>query len=85
MNPLEVVKLTAPMQSTSGRPEIVVALIDGPVLMDHPDLSNCNIRQISGNSNGSCSQANSVACMHGTFVAGILAARAEPRLLYPGC
>ncbi len=75
MNPLDLVQLTPLMQLTSGRVETVIALIDGPVITSHPDLSSTNIREISGKQTGTCAQANSVACMHGTFVAGILSAR----------
>jgi subtilisin family serine protease len=62
------------MELTSGKPEITVGLIDGPVVMTHPDLAGENISAIPGKS-GACSQASSIACMHGTFVAGILSAK----------
>lgn len=75
MNPLDVVKLTALMELTSGRPEIKVGLIDGPVVMNHPDLAGENIREIPGSGGGTCTQSGSVACVHGTFVAGILSAK----------
>lgn len=75
MTPLDLVKLTALMERTSGRPEIMVGLLDGPVAINHPDLARENIREIPGSVNGVCTQANSVACMHGTFVAGILCAK----------
>ncbi|HEX6719210.1 MAG TPA: S8 family serine peptidase [Pyrinomonadaceae bacterium] len=75
MNPLDLVNLTALMELTSGKSEITVGLIDGPVVMNHPDLAGENIRQISGKLAGTCAQASSVACMHGTFVAGILSAK----------
>ncbi len=75
MNPLGLVKLSALMERTSGRPEIVIGLIDGPVATNHPDLADGNIREIPGNITGSCAQASSNACEHGTFVAGILSAR----------
>ncbi len=74
-NPLDMVQLTPLMQLTSGRVETVIALIDGPVITGHPDLSATNIREIPGRLGGTCSRANSIACMHGTFVAGILCAR----------
>src|SRR5437870_7264365 len=38
MNPLDVVALTPLMEYTSGRREIVIGLLDGPVAMTHPDL-----------------------------------------------
>src|SRR5437764_555596 len=77
MNHLDLVKLTALMELTSGRPEIMVGLIDGPVAIDHPDLDHENIREIPGSRHGTCTRANSVACMHGTFVAGILSAKRD--------
>ena len=38
MGPLDLVQLTALMDRTSGRAEISVGLIDGPVLLTHPEL-----------------------------------------------
>ena len=87
MHPLEIVRLTALMQRTSGRAEIVIGLIDGPVAIKHLDLARSNIREISGNSCGSCRQASSAACLHGTFVSGILCARrgAPAPAICPSC
>jgi subtilisin family serine protease len=75
MNALELVKLTPLMERTSGRPEIVIALIDGPVLMDSSDLWSSNVRHLGSGLPATCAQPTSGACMHGTFVAGILSAR----------
>src|SRR5438105_15909758 len=75
MNHLDLVKLTALMERTSGRPEIMLGLLDGPVAIHHPDLQSAHIREIPGSMHGSCTQTNRVACMHGTFVAGILCAK----------
>jgi subtilisin family serine protease len=72
---LDLVKLTPLMQLTSGRPEIVIGLIDGPVARDHPDLVVEHIREIPGKPNSACARIDSAACQHGTFVAGILSAR----------
>jgi hypothetical protein len=36
MDPLDLVKLTALMERTSGSPEVTIGLIDGPVAMNHP-------------------------------------------------
>jgi subtilisin family serine protease len=77
-NPLDLVKLTALMDLTAGRPEITIGLIDGPVNMPHPDIASDNIREIPGKS-GACAQTSSAACMHGTFVAGILSAKRSSR------
>ena len=75
MTPLDLVRLTPLMDRTSGRPEVTIGLIDGPVVMDHPELANQHVREIPGNGNATCTQANSTACLHGTFVAGILSAK----------
>jgi subtilisin family serine protease len=87
MSPLEVTKLTPLMQRTSGRAEIAIGLIDGPVVIDHPDLASNNVREIPGGSSGACTQANSAACQHGTFVAAILSARrgSPAPAICPGC
>ncbi len=75
MDPLELVKLTALMERTSGSPEVKIGLIDGPVVTQHPDLASEHHREIPGNNGATCTQANSTACLHGTFVAGILSAK----------
>ncbi|HJY83767.1 MAG TPA: S8 family serine peptidase, partial [Candidatus Binatia bacterium] len=75
MSPLEMVKLTTLMQRTSGRAEIVIGLIDGPIAINHPYLMSDNIHEIPGSLPGMCLQASSTACQHGTFVAAILSAR----------
>ncbi len=74
MDPLELVKLKALKALSSGRPEIIIGLIDGPVATHHPDLANANIRVTSA-FRGTCTQTNNFACFHGTFVAGILFAK----------
>jgi subtilisin family serine protease len=63
------------MQRTEGRAEIAIALIDGPVALGHPELSGAAVREIPGKLKGTCANSEAVACAHGTFVAGILAAR----------
>jgi subtilisin family serine protease len=75
MEPLDLVKLTALMERTSGSSEVKIGLIDGPVVTQHPDLAGEHLREIPGNNGGTCTQANSTACLHGTFVAGILSAK----------
>lgn len=75
MDPLDLVKLTALMERTSGSPEVKIGLIDGPVATQHPDLAVEYLREIPGNNGATCTQANSTACTHGTFVAGILSAK----------
>jgi subtilisin family serine protease len=45
------------------------------VVINHPELVTENIHEVPGRLRGSCALANSIACIHGTFVAGILSAR----------
>lgn len=85
--PLDLVKLNALMDRSEGLPRIAVGLIDGPVWMLHPDLAVENIRPVSDTAASACSVATSTACSHGTYVAGILAARRSSMApaLCPGC
>jgi hypothetical protein len=75
MNPLDLAGLTALMERTGGRREVVVGLVDGPIAMNHPDLTRDTIREVPGKMSGTCAKTNSAACLHGTFVAGILCAK----------
>ena len=75
MTPLEVIKLTPLMERARGRGEVKIGLIDGPIVLDHPDLAGATIHEIAGKANSACTQTRSTACQHGTFVAGILSAR----------
>ena len=74
MDPLELVKLNLLVNRTSGRAEIVIGLLDGPVALEHPDLVRENIRPVGEAGRAACAQSDSIACQHGTFVAGILCA-----------
>lgn len=87
MGLLDLVRLSPLMSRSEGRRDIAVALIDGPVALDHPDLARSTIRELPANVRGACSRLESVACMHGTFVAGMLVARRESQApaICPGC
>ena len=76
VEPLSLVKLTALMERTTGRPDVKIGVIDGPVLTDHPDLAREHVHAIPG-TNGACRRNDSAACLHGTFVTGILAAKRD--------
>jgi subtilisin family serine protease len=86
MNPLDVVTLTPLMERTSGRREIVIGLLDGPVAVTHPDLVEATLREIPSKGDMSV-PASSAACLHGTFVAGILCAKrgASAPAICPNC
>ncbi len=80
MSPLNLVRVSVSMERTQGRPEIAIALTDGLVALDRPDLAGAAIHafpggELPGKPNGACSLAESVACTHRTFVPGMLSAR----------
>src|SRR5215471_20392104 len=84
---LDLVSLSPLMARTSGRPDISIGLIDGPVVLDHPDLAAENIREVPGKLPAACADASDAACAHGTFIAGILVARraSVAPAICPGC
>jgi subtilisin family serine protease len=86
-SPLDLVKLRPLMEVSRGRADIVIGLIDGPVATDHEDLANTSISEVPGKSGGACTRADSTACVHGTFVAGIMSARrgTNAPAICPGC
>ena len=85
MHPLVLTGLWPLMTVTGGNPAVVIALIDGPVA-DHADLDRRNIRTLRGRSS-LCTDRDSMACRHGTFIAGILNARrgSQAPAICPGC
>lgn len=74
------------MALTRGRADLTVGLLDGPVALEHPDLATGNVRTLHGIP-GACQNPGSAACRHGTFVAGVLAARrgAPAPAIAPDC
>ena len=83
---LDVVNLTALMRITAGTREVAIGLIDGPVTVDHPELTSENIRTILP-IQSVAPGADDAARAHGNFVAGVLSARRESSApaLCPGC
>jgi subtilisin family serine protease len=84
--PLGQVGLDRLMALTSGRPEIVVGLIDGPIALDHPGFDPGRIRLMAA-AGAARLPASPTAASHGTFVAGVLVGRrgeAAPAIC-PGC
>lgn len=74
-NSVGVPGLAALMALSDGRREMMIALVDGPVDIDHPELMSEHIVEVPGRLRGTCARVSDVACAHGTSVAGILAAR----------
>jgi subtilisin family serine protease len=85
--PLGLVNLTALMERTSGRRDIVVAVIDGPVNMVNRELWGENVQFLNSRLDAACRRSDSAACVHGTFVAAILAGRrgSPAPAICPGC
>src|SRR5947207_3900357 len=73
LTPLNLVKLSSLQNATSGSKRIPVGLIDGPVDIGHPSFQGASIQTVSSRSGAACQSQKSPACIHGTFVAGLLA------------
>ena len=86
-DPLDVVKLRSLMDRTSGRAEVKVGVIDGPVIVDHPDLESARIEEWPAAVRAESAPSDRDARVHGTFVTGILAARrgSHAPAICPGC
>ena len=84
---LRLVELAQLMAMTTGHPRVRVGLIDGPVQLNHPGLLDARISVAPHSAIGECAMAGSVACMHGTYVAGVLRARrdSDDPGICPGC
>jgi subtilisin family serine protease len=99
MDPLAVARLAPLMAETEGRSDLAIGLIDGPVASAHPGLADARLHHADGAhcagtaslgtaSLGTASPGTaSLACRHGTFVAGMLVARRDSDTagLCPGC
>jgi subtilisin family serine protease len=87
MTPLDLIQITSLMERTSGSAEVKIGLIDGPAVTEHPDLAGGQLHEIPQNSGATCTQADSAACLHGTFIAGILSARrgSQAPAICPDC
>jgi subtilisin family serine protease len=73
MHPVETVRLDRLMAKTAGSPAVRIGLIDGPVDTGHPGFDFGKVQALRGPLG--CARPDSIACQHGTFVAGILHAR----------
>jgi subtilisin family serine protease len=87
MSPAQSIRLTALMERTSGSPDFHIGLIDGPVFTQHPDFNAAHLRGLTSPNGATCAQNESMACLHGTFIAGVLSAkRTSPApALCPDC
>lgn len=87
MDPLSQTRLDSLMTISSGSPDISIGLIDGPVDFSHPALQGSKIKTVRDSQFGECKSAGSMACAHGTFMAGILCAKRglSAPAICPGC
>lgn len=65
MNALDLVRLPDLMKSGQGRPEITIALIDGPVSTGLRELAAANIREVPGRLRGTGIRADTVCGLTG--------------------
>ncbi|TYB46255.1 S8 family serine peptidase [Actinomadura chibensis] len=77
MDSLSLVGLGPLLERSAGNPGIGVGIVDGPVLTGHPGLWGARIVGTPGGHEAACVRPGHPACVHGTFVAGILAARRD--------
>src|SRR5215204_853043 len=74
-DPLSQTRLHPLMGISSGSPHVSIGLIDGPIDFSHPALQGSKIRTVKASQFSECKNAGSIACVHGTFTAGILCAK----------
>jgi subtilisin family serine protease len=78
---LSEIKLDELYHSSSGDPDLVIAIIDGVIDGSHSDFSSDSIKTLNDenqpSNNASCAIKDSPSCQHGTFIAGILAANRQ--------
>jgi hypothetical protein len=83
----DLVRLRPLMDRTEGRGDITVSVIDGPVWLNHPAFLGQRIHLIEKSLPAACHKLTSVACIHGTLVIGMLAAKrgSGAPAICPGC
>ncbi|MDP4182472.1 MAG: S8 family serine peptidase [Bacillota bacterium] len=67
-----LIRIKELMNITKGSKDIKIGLIDGPVQAEHKNLVKSNITLINSDIKPKCLTNDSIACKHGTFIAGIL-------------
>jgi subtilisin family serine protease len=65
------------MAVSTGIPDIVIGLIDGPIDFGHSAFRGSNITAVKDSQYAACRSAESIACIHGTFISGMLCARRD--------
>jgi subtilisin family serine protease len=75
MGSLDLLNLRPCMDRTCGDPQVKIGLIDGPVETRHPDLAGGRFHELAESAGAPRGRRDKSARLHGTFVAGILAAK----------
>ncbi len=75
IKPSDLIGLRPLMSLSSGNPEINIGVIDGPVDITHPAFQGSRIKTVEESQIAACRDANDLACIHGTFITGILSAK----------
>jgi subtilisin family serine protease len=75
MDSLDLTRLQSLMNLSSGHPDISIGIVDGPIYLDHPAFQTSKIKTVRDSQFDVCKNASSIACSHGTFIAGILCAK----------
>jgi subtilisin family serine protease len=75
MDSLAQIKLDSLMNIEDGRQDIIIGVLDGPIDVNHPAFQGSRIRTVKDSQLAACKNASDLACIHGTFVAGILCAK----------
>lgn len=85
--PVAMLGLQPLLDACTGSPDVRIGLVDGPVQAGHPDLAGARLRALPSGRPVGCLATAGEACIHGTFVAGILSARRGSGApgLCPGC
>jgi subtilisin family serine protease len=87
LNPLTQIHAEEVIKLSSGRSDIVIGIIDGPVDLTHEAFVNINIQERKNNIQCCNTKTHSIACNHGTFITGILAGKRglDIQSLCPSC
>jgi subtilisin family serine protease len=86
MDPLRLTGLEYLMNISNGNPDIVIGVIDGPIDITHPAFHGSKIELVHSKI-VDCKNANDMACVHGTFITGIISAKrgSSAPAICPGC
>jgi subtilisin family serine protease len=84
---LALVRLPALMDQSTGDKAVAIGLLDGPVAVAHPDLTEARTYPVGAWASVACRRGASPACQHGTLMAGVLVARRGSRApaICPAC